>query len=150
MVLDIPYVSLTHTLLSVKQQVRDSLPYIHQYIPRDIEDPEQLFYYLKDRTKFKKDPNNDEWIRTVQTLFNKYNGRGDCDCFTVLSLTSFIYLGYKPMYVMLSGATPVAPTHIYTAVYDRGINRIATFDLTNPDYDHERTYNFKQRLLFQL
>jgi len=150
MVLDIPYVSLTHTLKAVKQQVRDSLPHIGQYVPYDIRDPQELFEYLKPKLTFRNDPDGDEYVQTVRTLFNKNNGYGDCDCFTVLALTSFIYLRFKPIYVQLAGKSHLAPTHIYTAVYDASKQKICAFDLTNPIYNMERKYNFQQRLLFQL
>jgi hypothetical protein len=146
---EVPYVSLEHTLKSLKRQVYDSLPYIADYVPETIQNPKQLFYFLRLRTKYKKDPPGIEDIQMVQTLMEN-GGRGDCDCFTVLALTSQYYLRFLPQFVNLAGNSRRGPTHIYTSVYDRDRKEICAFDLTNPYYDTERSYKYHQRLNFKL
>lgn len=149
MVIDKPYVSLKDTLLALKRQVRDSMPYVPQYIPYNIDTPGELFRFLKPELTYKNDPKGVEFIQTLQTLFEN-DGQGDCDCFTVAALASLIYLHFEPVYVAIVGKTRAAPTHIYAEVYDRDRGKITAMDFTNPVYNMQRKYNFKQRLLFTL
>lgn len=149
MVLDQEYVSLEHTLLALKQQVRDSMPYVHQFVPYNIDTPGELFRFLKPELTYKNDPKGIEFIQTLQTLF-KNQGQGDCDCFTVAALASLIFLGYEPVYVAIVGKTKAGPTHIYAEVYDPDKGRITAMDFTNPIYNMQRPYKYKQRLLFDL
>lgn len=149
MVIEVPYVSLKHTLLCIKLQVKDSLSFVPQYIPSNIDTPRELFEYLKPDLKYKKDPEGVELLQTMQTLMNR-NGRGDCDCFTITALACSYYLGFKPLYVVLAGNSALAPSHIYAAMYDRSEGKICAFDLTNPVYNMQRPYKFKQKLLFNI
>lgn len=147
------YKSLTDTLKCLRHQVIDSLPYISQYIPNDIEKPEDLFYFLRDKIKYKKDPPGIELLQSVQTLLSENNkhgkpGLGDCDCFTILALASCYYLGFEPQQVALVGNSKISPSHIYSLVFDRNKNKMCSMDLTNPYYDVERPYNYKQTLPF--
>lgn len=149
-----PYESLKHTLQSLKVQVEDSLPYIADYIPSDIQTPSELFYYLKRITTYKKDPKGRELLQCVRTLMenNRYgkSGEGDCDCFTILVLTACEYLGFKPQQVVLVGRSKKVPTHIYSLVYDKSKNKMCAMDLTNPYYCMERSYPYKQTLDFMI
>jgi hypothetical protein len=149
MVIDVPYENLTHTLQCIKLQVIDSLPYVEDFIPSDIETPKQLFKYLKPQLTFKSDPRGVEYLQTMQTLFRN-NGFGDCDCFTITALTALYWLNIEPIYVALTGNNKYAPSHIYVEVYDEYRGGITPFDLTNAVYGMERKYKFKQRLLFNL
>jgi len=77
-------------------------------------------------------------------------GRGDCDCFTILTLASCKFLNFGPQYVALASNMKKGPTHIYSEVFDGDKDRVCAMDLTNPDYDTERPYRFKQRLNFSI
>jgi hypothetical protein len=145
----IPYKNLTYTLQCLKLQAIDSLPYISKFIPSDIATPEDLFYFLKSVTKYKKDPSGVELIRTIQTLM-KEGGRGDCDCFTVAVLASCYYLGFEPQQVVIAGDSKFSPSHIYSLVYDPERKKMCSMDLTNPDYDTQRSYRYKQILDFSM
>jgi hypothetical protein len=151
--IDIPYKSLEHTLKALKIQVMDSIPYMHEYIPEDIKSPKELFYFLKSKVKYKNDPvegkDSIELLQTVPTLMDN-GGKGDCDCFTILTLASNYFLGFEPQYVALVGKTTKGPTHIYSEVYDPDKKKICAMDLTNPVYCMERPYKYKQRLRFKL
>jgi hypothetical protein len=146
---NIEYVSLKHTLISLKRQVRDSLPYMDQYIPDNLNTPGKLFYYLKSKVEYKKDPKDVELLQMVPTLFDN-DGRGDCDCFTILTLASCIYLDFQPQYVVLVGNSKKSPTHIYSSVWDDYRKKICAMDLTNPLYCMERSYKYKQTLDFNI
>ena len=150
MKLDIEYPGLKRTLLGVKDQAVESVDYMDQKIPDNIRTPEALFYYLKGITKFKKDPFGIEHIKTSRTLFEKYKGRGDCDCFTVTSLASLEALGLaKQLYIVLVSKNKRIPSHIYVAFDDKkGVHHI--FDLTNPWYDFERTKNYRYKQLIPI
>jgi len=146
MVLYQEYDSLEHTLDCIAIQVQDSMPYIGDYIPDWISTPKQLFDYLKEVTKYQDDPKGVEYIQTVQTLF-KNNGRGDCDCFTVLVLSALEYLGYNDNYIVLKGNSKENPTHIYPATFYKG--KFLILDLTNDIYNYDRKYRYEQKLKFE-
>jgi hypothetical protein len=150
----VPYQSLKHTLQSLKIQVIDSIPYVADYVPDSIRSPAELFYFLKDKTIYKKDPRGVELLQTITTLlegnFWGTPGMGDCDCFTILALAANYDLGFGPQYVALAGNNRISPTHIYSEVYDPIKKKICAFDLTNPTYCMERNYKFKQRLNFNI
>ena len=149
-----PYPGLKKTLQYLVIQARESMPYIHKYIPDNINNPEDLFNYLRTQITYKSDPKGEEYITTVKTLFNKNKGRGDCDDFTVLALASLSWFGYNPR-IVLVGYNKVFPKHIYTAYYVNGKRFV--FDLTNPWFDYERPngpkgkpYKFRQELKVNL
>lgn len=146
---DVPYRSLEYTLRALKVQVIDSLPFIGNYIPDNIKSPEELFYYLRSITNYASDPKGVELIQTVQTLMDN-DGEGDCDCFTVLTLASCYHCKFLPQYVALVGRSRRAPSHIYSEVFDYNKGKICAMDLTNPEYDYERSYPYKQRLIFNI
>ncbi len=146
---DIPYRSLTHTLQMLKQQAIDSLPYMQDYIPDSIKSPEDLYYFLKSITTYKRDPKGIELLQTVQTLMDR-GGKGDCDCFTILCISANKYLGFGPQFIKLVGKTKIAPTHIYSCVYDKQRGKLCAMDLTNSYYCVERPYNFSQLLKINL
>jgi hypothetical protein len=155
----VPYRDLEYTLKCLKIQVIDSMPYIAEYVPDWISTPSELFYWLKSITKYKNDPKGVELLQTVQTLM-KRDGRGDCDCFTILTLAACEYLGFKAE-VILVGENKKTPTHIYSQVWDKSKNDWVVFDLTNPYYGMERKssqdsrgntihYRYKQTLPFMI
>lgn len=143
------YESLEHTLKLLKLQVIDSLPYVFEFIDKTYS-AENLFRQLKTQLTFKHDPRGVEYIQTMQTLFAVNNGFGDCDCFSVTALASLYRCGFEPLYVCLAGKSKMQPTHIYVEVYDPKRDLICPFDLTNPIYNYERPYNFKQSIPFKI
>lgn len=149
MVVDVPYQNLKHTLKALKVQVIDSIPFMSDYIPSDIDTPEELFRYLRTKVTYKSDPKNIELLQCVPTLMDR-GGKGDCDCFTILTLSACYYLNFKPQYVALVGRSPKAPSHIYSEVWDPSRGDICAMDLTNPYYNMERNYPYKQRLKFNI
>jgi len=144
-----PYRNLTHTLGMLKLQVIDSMKDVPQFVPDYIQTPSQLFYHFKSLVTYKKDPIGKEYIQQVGTLMDNA-GFGDCDCFSVLALAGQAYCNFTPHYVNLAGNRKGAPSHIYTSCFDEEKNRVCVFDLTNARYDYERSYKFKQSLLFRL
>jgi hypothetical protein len=155
MQVSVPYKSLKHTLQCLKIQVEDSLPHVKKFIPDTIQGPEQLFYFLKDLTTYKRDPRGRELLQTVQTLLSDNNkhgipGHGDCDCFTILVLASCHYLGFGPQQVAIVGNSKLSPSHIYSLVYDPAKKKMCSMDLTNPYYDMQRPYHYKQTLNFMM
>jgi hypothetical protein len=149
--LDIDYPGLKKTLLYLKKQAQESIPFMDRFIPNSITTPEALFYFLKARTKFKSDPKGIEHIKTAQTLFSKYGGRGDCDCLTVAALAAlYNVLPGAKLYINLTGRNRKTPSHIYVSFDYKGLHHY--FDLTNPWYDFERTknYRYKQQIPINL
>ena len=140
-----PYTNLTDVVNLVLLQARDSIKDVPQFI-NPPGTPENLFYQLKGLIKYKADPINIEYIQSIKTLFLKNGGRGDCDCFTVLSLAALEY--YFPnynKYIVLVGYSKKSARHIYAAYSDD--KEYYVFDLTNPFFDMERTkYKYRQIL----
>lgn len=146
-----PYVNLSRTLLLLKDQVIDSLPYVEKNIPK-FSNPEELFYWLKKRTTYVDDPAGVELLQHVETLMTGSRlgipGGGDCDCFTIASLAALHVNGFSPTYVILVGRRKSQAVHIYAGVEDDGI---VPFDLTNDEYGFERDeYKFQQILPFNI
>jgi len=144
MILKKRYTTLNEVLMYIKIQSVDSLPFAAKVCP-NFENAEDLFYWLKKKTKYKNDPKGIELLQTMQTLF-KNGGRGDCDCFVITSLACFIVLGFDNVNICLVGRERSHPVHIYTALYDDNGNRFV-FDLTNRHFNQERNnYNYIQEL----
>ena len=145
-----PYKDINHTLQCLKRQVIDGLPYAIKECPK-FNTPEEIFYWLKERTKYQLDPKGNELIRMLPTLLKGYKGepgRGDCDCFTTAALTLLVANGFTDLYVILVGRNRFTPVHIYCGlVDDKGSFRI--LDLTNRLYDTERPYPYIQHLRFR-
>lgn len=146
------YKSLEHTLLGVKQQIKDSLPYARRNCS-GFSSPESLFEWLKSNVTYKRDTTGRELVQTLPTLFERnvhgIPGAGDCDCFTVAGLSCLLANGFRDLYVVIAGRTANAPSHIYGAVKYRG--KIFPFDLTNTYFGMERkTYGYKQTLPLRL
>ncbi|SRR6266436_5652035 len=145
------YHSLEDTLLGLKQQVIDSMAFAKKNIPV-FNSPEELYYWMRERTKYVKDPPGTELLQSLPTLVAGSRlgvpWGGDCDCFTIASLSALIANGFAPVYVILVGRQADAPVHIYAGVEDGGI---VPFDLTNEDYGYERTnYPYQQILPFRI
>lgn len=146
------YISLAHTLTEIKRAAIAGLPFCSNFVPGILNsDPEGLFYFLKEKTSYQKDPPGIELLQQPETLLTKKNywgkpGAGDCDCFTILSLACLQIIGQKKLRVVLVGKNRNNPTHIYSA-FGSGEN-YRTFDLTNNFFDFERKYNFRQILDF--
>lgn len=146
------YQDLTDTLLHLKIQVRDSLPFAAKVVP-DVDTPEQLFYWLKDKVIYSRDPSTTELLMTMQTQFDGSRtgtpGAGDCDDFTITSLASLIAAGFNDVKVVLVGRSLENPVHIYAAVKFNG--KLYWFDLTNSKFNYQRTnYKYQQILDFSL
>lgn len=145
------YKSLEDTLLQLKNQVIDSIPYCKNLV-KGIDNESQLFDYLKMLITYKRDPKNIELLQSAQTLLSNNNwhgkpGYGDCDCFVILSLACLYCMGYKDLYVIIAGNTTYNPSHVYTGIGQYG-NTYTPFDLTENFINDERKYKFKQVLPF--
>jgi hypothetical protein len=140
------YVDINDTLRAIKTQIIDGLPFA-QKCP-EFNTPEQLFYWLKRRTVYKNDPQNVELLQTLPTLLNDnfhgVSGAGDCDCFTIATISLLIANGYKNIFVVLVGRSKKMPVHIYTVCYIK--NKRVVLDLTNPKPNQERPYPYTQEL----
>lgn len=144
------YKDINQVLRGIRRQIIDSVEYCYNNFPV-FANPKQLFNYLKTRTTFKDDPNGVELLQQVPTLFeNNYHGipgAGDCDCFTVLSCAAFIAQGWGNFDIVLTGRNKRTPVHIYTYINWNG-DRYC-FDLTEPYFNAERKYPYKQILPIQ-
>lgn len=142
------YKSLDDTLKHLKLQVIESVPFAEQVCPK-FDNPEELFYWLKGKLKYKNDPAGTELLQTMQTMFRGHYwgvpGWGDCDCFVITTLACMIVQGWDEISIALVGRKRAAPVHIYTIIDWNGERQV--FDLTNRDYNHERdTYNYIQEI----
>jgi hypothetical protein len=152
MVGTVQYQNLEHTLLAIKQQVIDSLPYAEQNCT-GFNTPAQLFDWMRSWTKYVGDPKGRELLQSLPTLIerNKHGtvGAGDCDCFTIAGLACLLANGFNDVYVILAGRNTFTPRHIYAGVKWNG--KVRPFDLTNSYFDVERkNYSYKQVLPFRI
>ena len=142
------YKDINDTLRHMKIQIQESIPFADNVVP-NFSTPEELFYWMKKKVRYKKDPSDTELLQTMPTMFlGKYwgiPGAGDCDCFVISTLASMISLGWDDLFIALVGREKKAPVHIYTVIYWKGKRKV--FDLTNRDFNYERdNYNYIQEL----
>lgn len=139
------YNDIEETIQLIKIQIADSQQFakgwLQYYNPKS---PRELWDTLKDQIIFKHDPENTELLQSMQTLLTVKNyhrepGAGDCDCF-VITVTTCALLKQWPVKIVLAGREPARPVHIYNIVknYD--------FDLTQPEFNTRRNYDYIQTL----
>lgn len=141
------YKNIDHTIKQLRRQVIDSYDFASKTCP-EFSSPEDLFYWLKKQVVYKNDPPGVEFLQTMQTLYsdNKYNRarEGDCDCFVITTLACFKVNGWNNIFIVLAGRDRNKPAHIYSGIEVDG--KIEYLDLTNPYYNMERNYKYKQIL----
>jgi len=142
-----PYRNIDHTLKMLLVQVRDSMEYACEVCPR-TKSPEQIFYWLKNRTVYRNDPPATELLQTFPTMMenNKHGitGAGDCDCFTIALISCLKANGIDDIAIILRGRDPDTAVHIYPAVWNG--KKYVALDLTNEYYGDERKYPYRQTL----
>ena len=152
MVKTLPYINLNDTLRKFKIQVIEGIPYAKKNLP-EFTDPQQIFDYLKLRTKYKHDPEGVELFQTLPTLLeNNYHGQsglGDCDCFSLALCTVLAANNFKNFGIVLVGRNRLTPVHIYCYVIDANGDK-KYLDLTNKYYDQTRSYPYRQEIQFNL
>ena len=141
------YKDIDHTLKQLRRQTIDSYDFASETCP-EFNSPEDLFYWLKTQVIYKNDPPGVEYLQTMQTLYSddKYNraGEGDCDCFVITTLACMKVNGWDNVFIILVGRDKSRPAHIYSGVEING--KMKYLDLTNPYYNMERNYKYKQIL----
>jgi hypothetical protein len=140
------YITLEDVLFQIVKIAREGVRYMERKIPSYITTPEQLFYYLSSITSYRDDPPNTELLQSPRSIFeaNYWGspGIGDCDCFTILLISSLLALGYSrnDIEIVLAGRSASIPKHIYLKL--NGI----PLDLTNAFYNYERDYPYLQHI----
>ena len=140
------YKTLEDVLFQIGKISRKGVSYMARKVPAFVTSAEQLFYYLSSITDYRDDPPNTELLQSPQSLFEKnywgVPGTGDCDCFTIMSISALVALGYSPnrLEIVLAGNTRNTPKHIYLKVDGK------PFDLTNAFYNYERNYPYLQHI----
>ena len=140
------YVSLQDVLNKIVQQAKKDIIWLSGQIPAQIDNAQNLYYYLKSVTTYKDDPEDTELIQSPKSLFTKnwygVPGMGDCDCFSCLSISALLAIGYKPkqINIILVGRKPKEAVHIYVEVDNM------PFDLTNTFFGEIRKYNYFQKI----
>lgn len=146
----LPYKNVQWTLKHIRYQVNDSLQYCEKYF-YGLDTPDKLWNRIKPLLTYRADPPGLELLQSVPTLmdprknWHKLAGAGDCDCFTILTLS---ILTVNPVYnnvekyAVLVGNNAEEPSHIYTALKYRG--KMLTIDFTNPALNVERPYIYRQ------
>jgi len=146
------YVDINDTLRHIRLQVKHGIPWAYDNIPQTI-NPIDLYYWMRIRTKYKLDPDGVELLQSADTLmdnnFHGISGAGDCDCFSILTLTAIHSQKWsknaKP-WIKLAGRSKDNPVHIWAGV-DYHNEEIA-MDLTNRKPREERKYKYIQKLYF--
>jgi len=140
------YKSLEDVLFQIVKTARKGSNYMARKIPSYIGDAEQLFYYLSSITTYRDDPPNTELLQSPKSLFeNNYwglPGTGDCDCFTILLISSLLGMGASrdDIAIVLAGDTRKTPKHIYITYQN------IPMDLTNTYFNYERNYGYLQHI----
>ena len=146
------YQNLNHALKLFKVQVLEGIPYAQKNVP-EFKSAQDIFDWLKLRTKYKNDPQGTELFQTLPTLlennFHGITGHGDCDCFTIAALTVLAANNFKNFGIVLVGRNAFNPVHIYCYVIDETGEK-KYLDLTNKYFNQTRNYLYKQEIPFNL
>jgi hypothetical protein len=140
------YKTLEDVLFQIAKIGRQGAVYMGKKIPSYVRSPEQLFLYLSTVTTYRDDPPNTELLQSPKSIFeNNYwgmSGTGDCDCFTILLISSLLAMGYSAsrIEIVLAGNTRNTPKHIYLKLDGKAM------DLTNAYYNYERDYPYLQHI----
>jgi len=140
------YISLEDVLFRIVQQARKDVNWLKSQLPKNIDNAENLYYYLQSVTSYQDDPKDIELIQSPKSLFlkNWYGipGRGDCDCFSCLTICALLAIGYQPkeISIILTGRKPKEAVHIFIEVDENA------FDLTNSFYGEIRKYPYFQKI----
>jgi len=138
----VKYRDLHHTLDGMRRQIEDSLNYAASFVPRGTR-PRELFWLLKQHTRYKNDPPGVELLQSMPSLMeNNYwgiPGAGDCDCFSITTAACCKVLNI-PCRLVVVGQSPKAPSHVYCEVKDGG--RWVPFDLVNTFYGETKKYRY--------
>lgn len=141
------YKDINTTLYWLVEQAKAGIDYCKRQFPA-FSSPIEMFYYLKPRVTFHKDPPGTELIQSPGTMFeNNYHGvpgAGDCDCFVTLLLACAWANGWPGSKIVLTGNRKRSPSHIYVIQEWNGEQII--LDLTEPSPNSERQYKYKQVL----
>ena len=142
-----PYQNIQDTMNKLRNQILDSYDYAFENTPY-FENPDKLFYWLKLRTTYKKDPVGVELLQEMRTMFENnrygYPGYGDCDCMTIATVACMAVNNWPGKQIIIVGNDKSKPQHIYAGVFWEGVPY--TLDLTNPYINMERKYKYKQIL----
>jgi hypothetical protein len=139
-----PYKSLLDTLQQLKRQSKEGVNFMAKNIPGYIDNPRDLFYYLKTLVTYKSDPQKIELIHSPKSMltdnFHGVSGAGDCDDFSMLAISALKAIGIPEgkINIVLTGNKPTTAKHIYLNVDG------TPFDLTNSLYGYQRPYKFQQ------
>ena len=145
------YVDINDTLRHIRLQVKEGLPWARHNVPYMI-NPVDLYYWLRIRTHYVLDPDGVELLQSADTLMTENNfhgvpGSGDCDCFTILTLTALNVQKWKGKpWIKLAGRSKQYPVHIWAGIDYKG-EEIA-MDLTEKKAGQERKYPYVQKIYF--
>jgi hypothetical protein len=141
------YKDINDTLRHIKIQIIDGVDYALDKTP-EFKNPEELYNWLLKRVTYINDPKNKELLQTFPTLLNKnfhgVPGGGDCDCFTIATITLMIANDWDNIDIVLAGRSKKCPVHIYCRIKWKG--KYYTLDLTNRKFNKERFYPLTQKL----
>lgn len=145
------YVDINDTLRHIRLQVKEGIPWAEDNVPLFI-NPVDLYYWLRIRTHYKLDPDGIELLQSADTLMSDANyhgtpGCGDCDCFSILTLTALNVQKFKGKpWIKLAGRSKEYPVHIWAGIDYKG-EEIA-LDLTERKPGQERKYPYVQKIYF--
>jgi hypothetical protein len=139
------YTDINDTLRYIKVQIIDGIKYAEKTSPV-FNTPRQLWDYLKPKLHYKNDPPGIELLQSYETLIcNNWHGKpgfGDCDCFTIATVTLAIASRMHGVRIVLAGRDKESPVHIWTEIKHGG--KIYTLDFTENDFNTERKYKYTQ------
>lgn len=141
------YKDINVTLYWLVEQAKEGIEYCDLNFPK-FNNPVEMYYYLKARTRFENDPTGTELIQSPGTLFENnmhgQSGLGDCDCFSTLLLSCLWANGWFENYIMLYGNKKICPSHIAIETVVNG--ETVFLDLTQSKPNSERFYKYYQKI----
>ena len=142
------YKSLDNTLFWLVQQALISVPYCREKFGSN-NSIQKIWTIGKFNLNYTKDTPGVEQIQSVPTLLeNNIHGKpgsGDCDCFTVFTISMLLASNYNPkdIFIVLQGRKKNLAVHVLTAIKESN-GKYYYIDFTEKHPGVKRKYNFIQ------
>lgn len=116
----------------------DTREFAKQFTP-DYDGMEELWHFVKEKIKYREDPDGVQWIQTPAYLWH-LTRTGDCKSFTVFITSILHHLGVPYIVRFVSYDRSKVPSHVYPIAF---INkRPVIMDAVFTAFDLEKPYRY--------